>query len=160
MVVLPHALAANSVEVVPADVAVVPLVNVHAHDVLYIVALAVVGEGLVSVDQTVGVVVQIHTRPSAAVNVAQVAADVSVKDVPGVVGLVEGDVVVDHGSYATSVVPAGSGVGLSVVSILVKDGAVEEPVLVGVGDAAEDSAVVRTRYCFSYDGMSASTALA
>lgn len=148
--VVPHALAANSVEVVPADVVVAPPVDGYVHDALHIVVLAAAGEGLVSVDQAV--VAQIHTHPSVVVNVAQVAADVSVQDVPDVAVVAEGDVaVVDHGSYATDVVPVGKDAVLSGVSILVKHG-------VGIDDAVGGSTVVRTHYCFSHDGMQASTA--
>lgn len=159
MAVLPRVLAVNSVGVVPADVAAVLPVDVHAHDALHTVALAVVREGLVSVDQAVKVVAQIHTRPSVVVNVAQVAADVSVQSVPDVAEAVEGDVaVVGHGSYGMDVVPADSDAGSSGASILVEHGVVGEPVAVGVDDAAEDSAVVRTHYCFFHDGMQVSTA--
>lgn len=156
VVVLPRALVANSVEVVPADVTVALPVDVHAHDVLHTVALAVVWEELVSVDQGVKVVGQIHTRPSV-VNVPQAAADVSVQDVPGVAKVFECGVAVDHGSYAMDVVPADSDAGSSGVSIPEKHGVVAGAVVVGV-DAAEDSVVVRTYYCFSHGGMQVSTA--
>ena len=120
MLVLPHVPAAYSVEMAPVDVAVVPPVGGHVHDALHTVALAVVGEGLASVGQVVKVVAQVHTRPSVVVNVAQVAADVSVQDAPDVAVVAEGDVaVVGHDSYAMNVVPVDSDAGSSGVSILV-----------------------------------------